>query len=358
MKKGLTTTIIALLAVTLSGCGSSTNIGSSIPPGTYAVSKSIWKSEDGGATWTAKNVSKDKLSVTDLDVFNIVINPYANKNILVGLKFGGYIKSDDGGNAWQKTIFISERAYGLAYEPENPSTIYASGIWQGRGKIFRSDDSGISWKEIFTEPTDGPFIVSLNIDSKNPKIIYATTSDNQALKSEDGGTSWKNIYHTESPVTKLSIDATNSNLLYAITLNGQIFRSSDGGTTFEDIRKNLSGNNSFSSGSEYGFLKTDPKNSGWVYLTGKSGITRSKDSGNSWEKIVTLGDPKSSPVTALAINPKNSQEIIYGSDQATYRSTDGGNHWITSQFDTTKFVSAIEYDPSDSNIIYVGFKKQ
>jgi len=348
---------IIFLALFVSGCTESSDTASPKNAKTYAVSKSIWKSEDGGETWTAKNQSKEKLPEADLNVLNIAINPEDSQNILVGLKTGGFIKSENGGDVWQKTIFVSDRVYGLAFDPLNSETIYASGVWQNRGKLFRSRNSGESWEEIFTSPSDGPFISALNIDNKNPKIIYASTSDNQTIKSEDGGNTWKNVFQSNSPIVKISLDKFNSKLIYAITLSGQVFRSSNGGAEFENIGKNFS-KNTFSINQEYGFLETDLQNPGWVYLAGEGGILRSKDAGDNWEKIVTLNDPKNYPVTAMAVNPKNSQEMAYGAGQAVYRSVDGGQNWATSQFDLEKTISVIKYDPQNPRIIYVGFKKQ
>lgn len=359
MKKYVISGLVMLSVLALSGCGnSSVSTDSSSSAKNYSIAKSIWKSSDGGETWEAKDQSKDKLSVNDLDVLSMAVNPGDSQNILVGFKNGGYIKTEDGGGIWQKTNFISERVYGLAFDPGNPQTIYASGVWQERGKLFKSEDSGENWKEIFTAASNGPFIVALIIDKNNPKIIYATTSDKQAMKSEDSGESWKNIYQAKSPIVKLAMDSSHSNLIYAITLNGQVSRSTDSGKTFSDITGNLLKKLSFSVDDDYEFLEADPQNSNWVYLAGKSGIIRSKDAGDSWEKVVTLNDPSSSPVTALAINPQNSNELIYGAAQAIYKSTDGGSTWKTSQFDTEKSISVIKYDPKNPQNIYLGLKKQ
>jgi len=358
MKKGLTIIILILAGFILSGCGSSSTTSSPSVNTTYTVSKSLWKSTDGGTTWSAKDKSKDKLAVSDLDVLNIVINPTNRQNVLIGLKFGGYIKSDDGGDLWQKTIFLSERAYGLAFDPTNPNVLYASGIWQKRGKLFKSEDSGSDWKEIFTASSNGPFISALAIDANNSGIIYAATSDNQLMKSENAGTSWKNIYQSGSPVMKISLDRSDSNLVYAMTLDGQFVKSKDGGATFDDSAKKniLRNSSSLAPGQDFDVLEADPQNPNWLYLGGKGGIIKSKDAGDSWEKIVTLNDPKKFPVTAIAINPKNSQELIYGASQAIYKSIDGGMHWTTSQFNTAKFIRTIKYDTSDPQTIYVGLK--
>lgn len=362
MKKSLTFVILILTGIMFSGCGknssNTTNTKNSGENKNYTVSKSIWKSENGGETWTTKNISKDRLSTTDLDVLNIAINPYSNKDVIVGLKFGGYIKTDDGAETWKKTIFISDRVYGLSFHPIDKNVLYASGVWQKRGKLFKSEDNGENWKEIFSASSDGPFISALSINKTNPQIIYAATSDNQVMKSEDAGQSWENIYQTKSPVIKISLDKQNDNIIYFVTLKGQIFQSKDEGKIIENIEKKISKSLVSSARQNYNFLETDPSNAGWVYLAGKGGIIKSKDDGNTWEKIVTLSDSDKYPVTALAINPQNSQELFYGAGQATYKSIDGGIHWTTSQFDVTKSISVIKYDRVNPSIIYVGFKKQ
>jgi hypothetical protein len=60
-------------------------------------------------------------------------------------------------------------------------------------------------------------------------------------------------------------------------------------------------------------------------------------------------------VRAVAVNPKNSQELIYGTGQATYKSIDGGLHWATSQFNSGLPFSFIKYNPSDPTIVYMAF---
>jgi photosystem II stability/assembly factor-like uncharacterized protein len=157
------------------------------------------------------------------------------------------------------------------------------------------------------------------------------------------------------PAVKIALDYQDNDLLYFNTVEGHIFRSRDGGKTFEDISRKLTIAGNMNSGAR--FLETDPSNRNWIYVGGKMGLALSRDAGETWEKIKTLNNPENFPVSALAINPRNSQEFIYGSAQATYKTQDGGMTWTTAQFNTKKTINLIRYDGQDTQNIFIGLSK-
>lgn len=361
MKKYLISSLVFVLALAVSGCslapGQNTTTGSGSSGKTYTFSQSVWKSTDGGKTWEAKNKTETRPRVSDVNVLTSSFDPSDSNSVYLGLKSGGLIFSTDAGETWKfSEIFTSEKVYGLVFDPTNPRVIYASAVFEGRGKMFKSSDKGETWKEIYTSAANGPLVVSLVIDKRNPQTLYASTSDNQVVKSVDGGNSWKNIFQTSQPVAEVAMDSADGNLIYLLATDGTLFRSTDGGGSFSDIREKLSQGFSISGGG-YSVLETDPSVSGVVYLAGQEGIVKSIDGGNTWKKIVALSDPSSFPVTAMGINPKNPNEIIYGAGQATFKSVDGGVNWSTSQFDIKKKIRFIKYDPSSSAVVYLGLNQ-
>lgn len=347
MKKYLSIAILLLSMVVSSGC----SFGSSDSSGT-STAGSIWKSGDGGKTWEVKNKTSEKINLSAVDVLSMAVNPYDAKNILVGTMKDGILATSDGGESWTLLNFQSEKVYGLDIDNMDGRIVYASGVWQKRGKIFKSSDSGNTWQEIYTAPSAGPLVISLTLDKKNSNIVYATTSDNQVMKSTDAGGSWKNIYQAPSPVLRVVIDSVNDNLIYFNLLTGGLFRSSDGGSSFTEISKNVFSVEKSSQG--ISIVETDPSNANIVYVAGAVGMLQSKDAGNSWQKIKLLSDSQAFPVKALAVNPRNPNEIIYGASQATYKSVDAGASWTTAQFDTAKAINILKYNPSESNVVYMG----
>lgn len=350
---------IPILAVAIfSGCSAvpTAPAQKSVTP-SFTFSQSIWKSTDSGKTWQVKNKGEGKANTTAADILNLIVNLYDSNNIYAGLRSGGILETKNAGDAWSfMNNYTSEKVYGMALDPNDGRTLYASGVWQERGKMFKTQDDGGTWQELFTSPSKGPLIISLLADKKDSKIIYATTSENEALKSLDGGASWKKIYATDAPILKIAADASDNNLIYFITTSGTVFRSRDGGENFEDITGKISKTPGFN-GNQFTILEIDPTVSGRVYLAGSGGMAVSNDSGESWKKIIVLSDSESFPIKAVAINPKNPQEIIYGAAQAVYKSVDGGTNWATSQFDNGMTINVLRYDPASSNIIYAGFIK-
>lgn len=344
-----------VLLLVLTGCSLTPAVSTPADSQAYTFSKSIWISKDGGKTWADSGKAVNKPTVTDINPLNLVFNPKDGNVVYAGLRNGGIIKTTNGGESWEFLPFKTDKVYGLALNPSDSKTIYASTVIGDRGKIFKNSEAGTSgdWNEMYTAAINGPLVVYLAIDKKNANTIYIATSDNQAAKSADGGNSWKNIFQSKSPVIKIALDAKNSDSIYLLTKTGEVFFSSNGGGSFESLIKKI--NITGMAGSGFSVMEADPSNSGWIYLAGKSGIIRSKDFGNNWEKLATLNNPQNSPISALAINPANSKEIIYGASQAAYKSVDEGKTWITSQFDSTKTISILEYNPTNPDVIYAGF---
>ncbi len=350
MKKIITVSILAFSLLFISGC----SLGST---STTKTTGSIWKSIDSGKTWIVKNktVNKANAGIADAEILSIAINPYDSSNVLFGTKKNGIIKTNDGGETLDNTNFISEKVYGLVFNPADGRIIYASGVWQKRGKIFKSTDNGETWTEIFTIASDGPLVINLNIDKKNSDTIYASTSDNQVLKSTDAGVSWKNIFQAPSPVLQTAIDSSNNNLVYFNVQGNGLYRSREGGMNAENITKEIS--KVSKNNNDFNFIETDPNNAGWIYVVGLAGILRSKDGGNSWEQIKPLDDPQTFPVKSVAIKQGNSNEIVYGAARAVYKSDNQGTNWMTFQLADSKSVKVLEYSSTDPQIIYLGTSK-
>ena len=356
MKKSVAILVCFLFILVLSGCSLSS--GTALPGATskYVFSKSLSISKDGGRTWADSITATTRPRVTDIDPLSFVFDPKDENTAYVGLRTGGLMKTINGGESWEFLTFNTEKIYGLAIDQADSRIIYASTVVAGRGKIFKNSAAGATdaWNEIYTAATNGPLVIYMTLDKNNAKTIYVSTSDNQVMKTVDGGVSWRSLFQATSPVIKIALDAKNSNLVYILTKNGEILSSSNGGDKFDSLAAKIIVPGI--TGSSFSVMETDPSNTGWVYLAGNSGMIRSKDAGEKWESVVILNNPQNSPVGALAINPQNSKEIIYGALQATYKSVDDGKSWTTSQFDLSKNINILEYNPLNPNIVYAGFR--
>lgn len=346
---------VIFLALVLSGCSSTPQNNSVGSVTTFTFSNSLWKSLDGGETWKVQNNGEGKSNTSNVSVLSLAVNPYDGKNAYFGLKAGGIMETQNGGDTWNFMNFQSEKVYGLALDPIDGKTLYASAVWQGTGKIFKTADDGVTWKEIYTSPSKGPLVVSLMISKKSPHAIYATTSDNAVIKSVDAGASWRSVYSASAPVLKIAEDVGNQNLLYAVTTSGLVLRTRDAGATFEDVTAKVGKATNTYGSSGGAVLEADPTVANRVYLAGSTGLLVSDDAGENWRAIPTLNNPQTFPIKSMAVNPQNPKEIICGATQATYRSVDGGESWTTAQFDNKMSIRAVGYASGDPNHIYLGF---
>src|SRR5262249_46228519 len=108
-----------------------------------ASDKGIWKSVDGGASWTAANAGLDSLRIISLGQTGSTIVPAVATRDWSSLQTSAY-KSSDGGASWTPTNLSSSRAGKMMFasHPDAPTTIFATGTWL---TLSKSLDAGGQW---------------------------------------------------------------------------------------------------------------------------------------------------------------------------------------------------------------------
>ncbi|WP_400077787.1 VPS10 domain-containing protein [Winogradskyella sp. R77965] len=191
----------------------------------------VWKSIDGGLTWT---VLTDNLA--NIDVYSLTIDP-SNSNIYYWGSTGGTIfKSNNGGSTWSLHADLSGGGIvnKILIDPTNTSKMYTS--IQGNG-LYKSVDGGASWSSIFFVSTNTGY--DFEFKPNDPNVIYASGSE--FYISTNGGTSFLKI--TGSGADEFSngpkmigVSESNPSVVYVLEADGGIFGglyvSNDGGNTF------------------------------------------------------------------------------------------------------------------------------
>jgi photosystem II stability/assembly factor-like uncharacterized protein len=285
-----------------------------------------------------------------------------SKRVTIGTRENGIFISENGGDVWKELNFPPTKTYGLVSDWNRPERLYATGEWQGRGKIYKSEDRGGKWDEIYAEPNTGTVITMLAQSPKNSATLYAGTSAGVVFRTTDGGQTWGSLESVGAPALSLAFDASGDTFFILASGKG-IFRSRDGGATFEAIpgasknsRDSRDRDALTKTSPEATSIATDPSRSGTLYAGTKTGLFRSSDFGDAWEEISVIESSKKFPVRAVAVNPRNSNELMYSAALAVYRSIDGGKTWSVYQLNADRAVGTIRYDVSDSNVIYLGLR--
>ncbi|MBB3701064.1 hypothetical protein KMW28_19940 [Flammeovirga yaeyamensis] len=160
----------------------------------------VLKSVDGGTTWTqlTSTVANEDFQNTN----RIIVDPNNENNIVVCTSndplwasafTSGIFKSTDGGTSWTKTMEATEYVQQVIADPNDFNIQYAA--VRSRG-VFKSTDAGATWTNSSSGLSAGGRI-ELAISPKNTDYIYASiagsgvnSTDGNLYYSEDAGATW------------------------------------------------------------------------------------------------------------------------------------------------------------------------
>ncbi len=324
-------------------------------PKTYyfgSVGGGVWKTLDGGVTWAPVSDgffggSIGAVAVSESDP-NVVYVGTGEKTVRGNVSHGdGMWKSTDAGKTWKHVgLKDSRQIPRVRIHPTNPDLVYAAVLGHLFGPnaergVYRSKDGGKNWERIlFVNENAGA--IDLILDPTNPRILYASTwrvrrtpyslesgGEGSGLwKSTDGGDTWKNISRNKGLPQKgtlgiigVSVSRSNAQNVYAILENeeGGVFRSRDAGDTWEKVNESR---DLRQRAWYYTRIYADPKDEDTVYVTNVR-FHKSKDGGKSFSTIaVPHGDNHD-----LWIAPDDPLRMIESNDGGANVTTDGGRSW-------------------------------
>jgi photosystem II stability/assembly factor-like uncharacterized protein len=251
------------------------------------------------------------------------------------------IEASAGLGIWTTNGPYGGPAYVVAVDPVKPTTLYEASPGAG---VFKSTNSGASWKAVNTGLTDLTCLV-LAIDPSNPETLYTAGGQTGVFKSVNGGTSWSLIGGAYL-VTAIAIDPKTPTTLYLTTQYGGAEKSTDGGRTWVSL-----GNNGLTSDSVDSFA-ISPNNPSVVFAGDQAGVWKSTNAGASW----TLNPKGPSYVNWIAIDPANPNTLYLTSDteQGIFKSTDGGTTWVASGsgIGTYSDPGVLAIDPKKPDTLY------
>ncbi len=196
-------------------------------------------------------------------------------------------------------------------------------------------------------------VTAVDVNLKDPKIIFAGTASGGLWRSKDGGTTWKPVFDKENVLSigAVTIDQSNPDIVWAGTgegnprnsmnMGGGLYRSLDGGDTWELM----------------GLEKThciyriivSPVNSDIVYVGAigspwgphpERGLYRTLDGGKTWKKILYINEQTG--VADMVMDPYNPKKLFVamwehrrwpwffksgGPGSGLYVTRDGGDNW-------------------------------
>lgn len=376
----------------------------------------MFKSSNNGETWT-------NIGLTETHhIGRIIIHPSDPNTLWVGAlghlysenSERGVYKSTDGGNTWTKTLFVNNRTgiADLAMHPTNPNVLIAA-AWEKDRKawnfeeagpgtaMYRSEDGGNTWVEISDDSgfpdTNGTGRIGISFAPSDPSIVYAIL-DNQDRREKDDDDDSKGV--TKDQLRSMSnqeflelenadineflddngfprdynavdikkdvvagkvkpidlviyTEDANSLLFDTPVKGGEMYRSSDAGKTWTKTHEDYIESMIFSYGYYFGQVRVDANDPDVIYTMGVP-IVRSDDGGKTFKSINEANVHVDHH--ALWINPKDSRHLILGNDGGVYVSFDTGETWINCNSPSVGQFYSIAVDMDKPYNVYGGLQ--
>jgi len=317
----------------------------------------VYKSEDNGQSWQQKVKIDNSKTIDTKSVLSMTVDKINSSVIYLGTVGSGLWKSSDAANSWQPMIdqagALKNNAdiYDIKIDGQNQAVIYLAINQDEFGRVFKTEDGGAHWREIFIVSKSGLLVYSVFIDNLNNGNIYIGTSDGALLRSSDFGASWRKINSFSGGVTDIKIDPSANNTLYIIAASRGLYKSQDNGQTWIFLNDKMVGLADTQSAGE---ILINPRDSKILYVRLKDSLITSSDGGETWRAVTILMPANSVAITAFAQDQQNPENFYYAAGSVFYKSSNSGQTWTTIQMPGSRLVSAIKIDSLSSNVIYAG----
>lgn len=206
----------------------------------------VFRSKDSGKTWDLvlpskpnynsslhryyrKTIAYDRTSINSNQGKALrwyVVHPYDSR---AEGGPGSFYRSEDGGDTWIKLFdhSIYEKIYDLKTHPSDGNTIFMA----TEDGLFFSPNKGTSFSKLGDLPTGE--VMSVEVNPKNPDIIFATVKDDGVYRSINGGLNFTEVRNDYAYF--LFMNQGFPNLLYMVPQarsGANLVVSRDGGNTW------------------------------------------------------------------------------------------------------------------------------
>ncbi|HAR36155.1 MAG TPA: hypothetical protein DCR87_04480, partial [Acidobacteria bacterium] len=305
----------------------------------------VYRSEDGGETWTRMNSGKEPLANKAPYSFNqLYVDPNDDQKVfLTGVTLASSV---DGGKTWRDADWppraLFQSAFGdvrtLWIDPANSSRI----LFGSDGGVYVSYDGGRTCHHFYNLPLGE--IYALGVDMEEPYNIYAGLQDHDSWKGPSN--SWSGQVNLSDWVTVGGgdgmynvVDPTDSRWVYNCREFGGFFRLDQKTGTRQSIQPVRAADKE-----PYRFnwtppIHLSPHNSSIIYI-GAQVLLRSLNRGDDWEEIspdLTTNDKSKQggagnitfcTITTISESPRKPGVIWVGTDDGKVQlTTNGGVSW-------------------------------
>jgi photosystem II stability/assembly factor-like uncharacterized protein len=298
----------------------------------------LYKSTDGGDTWSSlnRNGFPDKVGRIGIDVarsdpkrvYAIVDNQALEDDV------GGLYRSDDAGASW-KRISKDDRIWQrgwyfgrIAVDPKNADRIYVMNTI-----VLRSDDGGANFIALKGDPTGDDFHeMWIDPDNADRQILGV---DQGAIITLNGGKTWSSWLN--QPTAQIYHVSTDNRFPYRVygaqqDSGAAALPSRTGdvdGITMREFRE-------ITAGGESDMIAPDPDDPDIIYGGRVDKLDLRTGQAHSVDPTLPSPDLYRRTWTLPLVFSKRDPKRLYFGNQKLFRTTDGGQHWDAISADLTR----------------------
>ncbi len=377
----------------------------------------LYRSRDGGKTWTSMGL------LNSHRIGRIRIHP-DNPNVIWVASSGplyssggdrGVYKTTDGGESWTRVLYSDDEtgAIDLEVHPTNPDILYAALWTRGRSAwnfvesgtgsgLYKSTDGGDTWISLTNLDSGLPSgkglgRIGIAIAPSQPDRVYLLI-DNQDLRPDEGDKEEEGVTKEDlremnaEEFAKLDVEDiedylrsngfprkytakkvrsmvasgeiapnalvtfledANSQLFDTNVIGAEVYVSDDGGTTWKRTHEDYLDRVYNTYGYYFGQIRVSPSNPDRIYIMGVP-LLASSDGGATFSRID--GPHVHVDHHALWINPENPRHLINGNDGGLNISYDDGWTWIKANAPPVGQFYTVQVDNAKPYNVYGGLQ--
>ncbi|HMA53805.1 MAG TPA: hypothetical protein VKT17_05060, partial [Acidobacteriota bacterium] len=305
----------------------------------------VYKSTDGGKTFahmgleTTQTIARVLTHPTDPGVVYVAAS---------GHPWGytgdrGLFKTTDGGQTWTKLAGGLPNdgktgAIDLVMHPTDPQTLYVA-FWQRlrqpwrfdsggpNGGIFKTTDGGQTWTRLTQGIPSGDLgRIGLAISRSNPQVLVAIIEA---------------TFQPQATIRQGNDQKPNPDYDDMTKLGSGVYRSEDGGATWKFMSRQ--NNRPF----YYSHISINPLEDKWIYWLATS-MSFSSDGGKTWSQVGGLHPD----FHAIWLDPTNKNRFYVGQDGGASLTYDHGKTWVFFDNFTAAQFYAVSTDMRDPYYVY------
>ena len=314
----------------------------------------VYKSTDAGRTWThmglrdTHHIAKIIVHPTNPDVVFVA----AMGHLWTNNEERGVFKTADGGRTWSKVLYVNDHVgvIDLVLNRRDSDVLYAAAYEKDRkpwhleeggpgSAIYKTTDGGKTWTKLQNGLPSGKIgRIGIDIYQKGPDILYAIVENGNPRPG--GG------------------EPTGRGSGGVRPIGGEVYRTDDGGATWRKthgLEVNVGGKAPYS----FNILRIDPGNPERIVVTSDA-LPNSEDGGKTWSDLTfnnrrmfrsMFGD-----VRNVWFDQQDPKRVVLLSDGGLHISYDGGftaDHYTNLPLGE---MYAVAVDMEDPYNVYVGLQ--